>query len=51
MFSAPVDSKETQISTVPDNGHAMAAYIMIVGLWVGARASAQFIQYLNKKVK
>ena len=38
MFSAPVDSKETQISTVPDNGHAMAAYIMIVGLWVGAMA-------------
>ena len=38
MFSAPVDSEETQISTVPDNGHAMAAYIMIVGLWVGAMA-------------
>ena len=38
MFSAPVDSKETQITNVPDNGHAMAAYIMVVGIWVGAMA-------------
>ncbi|MEG1409778.1 MAG: YhgE/Pip domain-containing protein [Terrisporobacter sp.] len=36
MFASPVDSSETQITTVLDNGHAMAAYMMVVGLWVGA---------------
>lgn len=38
MFSAPVDSQETQIYKVPDNGHAMAAYMMVVGIWVGSMA-------------
>lgn len=35
MFASPVDSSETQVTTVADNGHAMAAYMMVVGLWVG----------------
>lgn len=35
MFASPVDSSETQITEVTDNGHAMAAYMMVVGLWVG----------------
>lgn len=38
MFAAPVTSKETQITTVKDNGHAMAAYMMVVALWVGSMA-------------
>ncbi len=38
MFSAPIDTKETQITTVADNGHAMAAYMMVVGIWVGCMA-------------
>jgi putative membrane protein len=38
MFSEPVDTKETSITTVKNNGHAMAAYMMSVGLWVGALA-------------
>lgn len=38
MFSAPVSSNETQITKVADNGHAMAAYMMVVGLWVGCMA-------------
>lgn len=38
MFSEPVTSKETQITKVEDNGHAMAAYMMSVGLWVGCLA-------------
>lgn len=35
MFAAPVDSSETKVTKVADNGHAMAAYMMVVGLWVG----------------
>jgi putative membrane protein len=38
MFAAPVEAKETQITEVPDNGHAMAPYMMSVGLWVGCIA-------------
>lgn len=35
MFASPVESSETQITKVTDNGHAMSAYMMVVGLWVG----------------
>lgn len=35
MFASPVTSSETQVTKVADNGHAMAAYMMVVGLWVG----------------
>ena len=35
MFASPVDSSKTQVTEVADNGHAMAAYMMVVGLWVG----------------
>lgn len=38
MFSSPVTAKETQITDVADNGHAMAPYMMSVGLWVGCIA-------------
>lgn len=38
MFAAPVETVETQITDVPDNGHAMAPYMMSVGLWVGCIA-------------
>ena len=38
MFSAPVDAEETQVTTVDNNGSAMSAYMMCVGLWVGALA-------------
>lgn len=38
MFAAPVDTKETQITDMPNNGHAMAPYMMSVGLWVGCIA-------------
>ncbi len=38
MFSNPVDAEETQVATVDNNGSAMSAYMMCVGLWVGALA-------------
>ena len=38
MFAAPVDTEETQITEVTNNGHAMAPYMMSVGLWVGCIA-------------
>lgn len=38
MFAAPVVTKEAQITDVPNNGHAMAPYMMSVGLWVGCIA-------------
>lgn len=38
MFASPVESNETQITHVENNGHAMAAYMMVVGLWVGCMA-------------
>ena len=38
MFAAPVKEEETQMTTVENNGHAMAPYMMSVGLWVGCLA-------------
>lgn len=38
MISNPVDTEETRITEVADNGHAMAAYMMSVGLWVACLA-------------
>ena len=38
MFASPVNTDETQITTVENNGHAMAPYMMSVGLWVGCLA-------------
>ena len=38
MFSEPVETTENQITIVENNGHAMAAYMMSVGLWVGTLA-------------
>ena len=38
MFATPVVNDETKLTDVPNNGHAMAPYMMSVGLWVGALA-------------
>src|SRR5699024_1948790 len=38
MFAAPVDTRETQLTQVPNNGHGMAPYMMSVALWVGCIA-------------
>ena len=38
MFASPVTADETQITTIENNGHAMAPYMMSVGLWVGCLA-------------
>ena len=38
MFVTPVMEEETQMTTVENNGHAMAPYMMSVGLWVGCLA-------------
>lgn len=38
MIAAPVELREEQATLVPDNGHAMAAYMMSVALWVGCIA-------------
>ncbi len=38
MFAAPVKDDGTQMTTVENNGHAMAPYMMSVGLWVGCLA-------------
>ena len=38
MFSNPLETTETRITRVNDNGHAMAAYMMSVGLWVACLA-------------
>ena len=38
MFAGPVETRETMITTVEKNGHAMAPYMMSVGLWVGCIA-------------
>ena len=35
MFATPITDEETKITTVENNGHAMAPYMMSVGLWVG----------------
>ena len=38
MFAIPIKDEETKITTVENNGHAMAPYMMSVGLWVGCLA-------------
>lgn len=38
MMASPVETVETQITTVENNGTAMAAYMMSVGLWVACLA-------------
>lgn len=38
MFASPVEETEVQMTKVPNNGHAMAPYMMSVGLWVGCLA-------------
>lgn len=38
MFASPLTTTETKLTEVSDNGHAMAAYMMSVGLWVACLA-------------
>lgn len=38
MFASPVESIESFNSTIENNGSAMSAYMMCVGLWVGCLA-------------
>ena len=38
MIAAPVSAQEAKLTEVPDNGHAMAPYMMSVALWVGCIA-------------
>lgn len=38
MFATPIEDEETKITHVENNGHAMAPYMMSVGLWVGCLA-------------
>ena len=38
MFASPVETVETQVSTISNNGSAMAAYMMCAGMWVAGLA-------------
>lgn len=38
MIAAPVTDNESKLTKVENNGHAMAPYMMSVGLWVGTMA-------------
>ena len=38
MFAQPVEVHETKITDVENNGHAMAAYMFSVGIWVACLA-------------
>lgn len=38
MFAAPVTEVKSEMTTVANNGHAMAPYMMSVALWVGCLA-------------
>lgn len=38
MFADPIEDTETKITNMPNNGHAMSAYMMSVALWVGCLA-------------
>lgn len=53
MFVSPVETNETTITKVENNGHAMAAYMLSVGLWVGCLAFClmyPLVEY-NSKLK
>lgn len=47
MFVTPLVTEETQVTTVTNNGHAMAAYMMSVGLWVGCLAFCLMYPLVN----
>lgn len=54
LFSAPVDTTEDQMTTVENNGHAMAPYMMSVALWVGCIAFSlmyPLTEYYGGKLK
>lgn len=38
MFASPIEAEKSEQTTVLNNGHAMAAYMMSVGLWVACIA-------------
>lgn len=53
MFSDPLHTKETKISTVKNNGTSMAAYMMTVAMWVAGMSFCLMYpiaqKYSNKK--
>ncbi len=51
MFAAPVESKETQVTSVPNNGHAMACYMMAVASWIGAMGFCMIYPLKSSKKK
>lgn len=51
MFASPVTDQETKMTEVKNNGHAMAPYMMSVGLWVGALAFCLIYPLMQYKGK
>lgn len=51
MFSSPVESQEIFASKVANNGNAMAAYMMAVGLWVAGLAFCVMLSPHDQKIK
>lgn len=51
MFSSPVESHETYATEVANNGNAMAAYMMAVGLWVAGLAFCVMLSPHDQKIK
>lgn len=51
MFAAPITDKETKMTEVENNGHAMAPYMMSVGLWVGCLAFCLIYPLMQYKGK
>lgn len=51
MFAAPVETNETYQTQVANNGSAMAAYMMAVGLWVAGLAMCVMESPHEQKIK
>ena len=48
MFASPVETRDAEISTVKNNGSAMAPYMMSVALYVAAMAFTLMYPLMNK---
>ena len=48
MFATPITDEETKITTVENNGHAMAPYMMSVGLFVACMAFTLMYPLMEK---
>lgn len=51
MISSPVEAEETFYTTIDNNGSAMAAYMMCVGLWVAGIAFCVVFPMKDKRQK